>query len=107
MTLAVTVVPDPRRDAPTVLQAVRQALVDPDAGLLGINVVAVGQAFYDSQIYAACLAVSGVTAVTSLDFRPTDATSSGGGDSRRHDPKADGYLFLDPADLTVSKGGGP
>ena len=39
--------------------------------MLGVNVVGIGQVFYDSQIYAACLAVPGVVAVHSLDFAVT------------------------------------
>jgi hypothetical protein len=72
MTLRLTVVIDPRRSADAVLAAVRAALIDPDAGLLGVNVVGIGQAFYDSQVYAACLAVPGVVAVRGLLFTVTN-----------------------------------
>jgi hypothetical protein len=71
MTLSLTVVYDPRYDGPTLGDAVRAALVDPDAGLLGINVVGIGQVYYDSQIHAACLAIPGVVAVHSLVFTIT------------------------------------
>src|SRR5262249_25623410 len=71
MTLGLTIVFDPRRDGPTVRDAVRKALVDPDAGLLGLNAVGIGEAFYDSQVYAACLVAPGVVAVHSLDFAIT------------------------------------
>jgi hypothetical protein len=71
MTLSLTVVYDPRYDGPTVGDAVHAALVDPDTGLLGLNVVGIGQVYYDSQIYAACLAVPGVVAVHSLLFTIT------------------------------------
>jgi hypothetical protein len=72
MTLSLTVVFDPRRDAQAVRDAVRAALVDPDAGLLGVNVVGIGQVFYDSQVHAACLAVPGVVAVRSLRVSVTN-----------------------------------
>jgi predicted phage baseplate assembly protein len=72
MTLSLTVVVDPRRDPTAVLAAVRAALIDPDAGLLGVNVVGIGQSFYDSQVYAACLAVPGVVAVRGLRFTVTN-----------------------------------
>ena len=72
MTLSLTVVFDPRRDANAVRDAVRAALIDPDAGLLGVNVVGIGQVFYDSQVHAACLAVPGVVAVRSLRFSVTN-----------------------------------
>ena len=71
MTLSLTIVFDSRHDGPTVQTAVNTALADPDAGLLGVNVVGIGQVFYDSQVYAACLAVPGVVAVHSLDFTVT------------------------------------
>jgi hypothetical protein len=63
---------DPRRDAAAVLAAVRAALIDPDAGLLGVNVVGIGEVYYDSQVYAACLAVPGVVAVRALRFAVTN-----------------------------------
>src|SRR5207302_870485 len=72
MTLGLTVVFDPRRDAGAVRDAVRAALVDPDAGLLGVNAVGIGQVFYDSQVHAACLAVPGVVAVRALRFAVTN-----------------------------------
>ena len=68
ITIALTLVVDPRRQPESVQAAVHDALVDPDNGLLGVNVVGIGQAFYDSQIYAACLAVPGVDAVHNLNL---------------------------------------
>jgi hypothetical protein len=47
------------------------ALIDPDNGLFGANVVAIGEAFFDSQIYATCLAVPGVVAIHNLSFAPS------------------------------------
>jgi predicted phage baseplate assembly protein len=49
--------------------ALHTALLDPDSGLFGVNAVGIGQAFYDSQIYAACLAVPGVVAIEDLSVR--------------------------------------
>jgi hypothetical protein len=66
--LSLTLVLDPRRNSTTVLNAVHDALLDPDNGVMGVNVVGIGQAFYDSQIYAACLAVAGVQAVHDINF---------------------------------------
>jgi hypothetical protein len=66
--LSLTLVLDPRRDSTIVLNAVHDALLDPDNGLLGVNVVGIGQPFYDSQIYAACLALAGVQAVHDINF---------------------------------------
>jgi hypothetical protein len=68
ITLRVSIVIDPRRTLQIVLDSVRNALLDPDSGLLGLNVIAIGQSIYDSQIYAACLAVPGVLSVRGLEF---------------------------------------
>jgi len=132
MNLSLSIVYSSKYDGATVQAAVHTALVDPDAGLLGLNVVGIGQVFYDSQVYAACLAVPGVTAVHSLDFvvtssrfTPMDAryvaeyrryvppnsspaqpvsTAPSTCCGLRHDPGADSYLFLpdDPQNLTIN-----
>jgi hypothetical protein len=65
-TISLTCVRDPRFLDTAVQAAVRAALIDPDTGLFGANAVGIGQAFFDSQIYAACLAVPGVLAVENL-----------------------------------------
>jgi hypothetical protein len=57
---------DPRYVIASVQAGVLAALTDPAAGLFGAQAVQIGQAFFDSQIYAACLAVPGVTAVRNL-----------------------------------------
>ncbi len=118
MTLSLTVVTDPTYQPQTVMNAVQTALLDPDVGLLGVNVVDIGQVFYDSQVYTACLAVSGVVAVHSLQFVVTTQLvpqtyvtmlriGSGGLPlpepvtvtpssccGQRHDPGEGAYLFL-------------
>jgi hypothetical protein len=68
--LSLTIVYDPRRDPTVVQKAVHDALLDPDSGLLGVNMIGIGQAIYDSQIYATCFKVTGVEAVHSLRFGP-------------------------------------
>jgi hypothetical protein len=102
--LSLTLVLDPRRDAPTVLKAVHDALLDPDNGLLGANVVAIGQAFYDSQIYATCLAVPGVRAVHAFSFSSDESPVETGACEGRHDPGDGSYFFLpdDGQHLTLS-----
>jgi hypothetical protein len=98
ISLSLTLVLDPRRDAPTVLKAVHDALLDPDKGLLGVNVVEIGQAFFDSQIFAACLAVPGVQAVHSYRFSgdptPLKSAFSVCQCEHRHDPGDGAYFFL-------------
>ena len=128
MTLSLTVVYNSRYDGPTVMAAVYTALLDPDVGLLGVNVIGIGEVFYDSQVYASCLAVPGVVAVHSLNFvittthiappyrrllgselrrffpinsspaQPVRAVPSTCC-GQRHDPGVDSYLFL--PDVTI------
>jgi hypothetical protein len=59
---------DPRYADADVLQRLTSTLLDPDAGLLGANVLGIGEPVYDSQIAAACLAVAGVAAVKTIVF---------------------------------------
>jgi predicted phage baseplate assembly protein len=70
--LSLTYLRDPRYQDSAVQAALHAALLDPDRGLFGANLVQIGQAFYESQIDAACLAVSGVQAVHRIRF-PTVA----------------------------------
>jgi hypothetical protein len=111
--LSLTVVRDSRRDEQTVKAAVHAALLDPDTGLFGVNIVGIGQAFYDSQIYATCLAVPGVKAVHSLQFSSAAAASIVSRPAvlalcrdHRHDPGEGGYFFLpdDEQHLNLSSG---
>jgi predicted phage baseplate assembly protein len=66
--LSLTYVRDPRYLDADVQQGIHDALLDPDRGLFGSNRVRIGQAYFDSDIYAACLAVQGVVAVHQLSF---------------------------------------
>ena len=68
VSLTVSLVIDPRRNDQSVLDAVRAAILDQDKGLLGLNVLEIGQPIYDSQLYAVCIAVPGVLAVKRLEF---------------------------------------
>jgi hypothetical protein len=72
MILSLVYLRDPQHQDAAVLAGLQSALLDPGQGLFGANVVAIGQAFYDSQIYAACLAVPGVVAIRNLNFAPPD-----------------------------------
>jgi hypothetical protein len=76
--LNVTLILDPRHDPKTVLDAVHAALLDPDSGLLGVNVVRIGQALFDSQVFAACLSVAGVRAVHDYSFSPEGMGTASG-----------------------------
>ena len=67
--LALTCIRDAAYDDAMVRAGLHAALLDPDTGLFGINVVAIGQVFYASQIDAACLGVPGVLAVHALALR--------------------------------------
>ncbi len=91
---------DPRYADSDVQQRLRVALGDPDAGLLGANVLGIGQAVYDSQIAAAALTVAGVVSVTSIDFAPVgprfrfEFILFGQPPALRHDPGANSYYVV-------------
>jgi hypothetical protein len=68
VTLSLTLVVDPAFVTDDVTKATIAALVDPDDGLLGTNVIKIGQSIFESQIYQACLKVAGVMAVHNLMF---------------------------------------
>ena len=70
--LSLTYLRDQRYDDAAIKAALQSALLDPDSGLLGANVLGIGQAIYDSQISAACLTVPGVTAIQDLQWRTTN-----------------------------------
>jgi hypothetical protein len=71
--VTLTYLRDPKYDDGMVRSSLHAELLNPDEGLFGANVVSIGQAFYDGQIYAACLAVPGVKAVHNLQFNPASA----------------------------------
>jgi hypothetical protein len=114
ITVSLSIVVLPKYQADTVQAAVYSALLDSAKGLLGVNQVGIGEAFFDSQIYAACLAVPGVAAVHDLEFaaivrfkprifwRPLPPKDICG--QNRHDPGAGNYYFLadDGAALDIS-----
>ena len=68
ISLGLTVLVDPAYIPADVMNGVTAALVDPQSGLLGTDVVRIGQSIYLSQIYKACLSVPGTVAVHSLSF---------------------------------------
>jgi hypothetical protein len=123
MVLSLVYVRDGRYLDVNVQSGLTAALIDADAGLFGANVVAIGEAFFASQIYAACLAVPGVAAIHSLSFappaprfrplilfrpapgphliirRPTKAAPCTG---ERYDPGAGAYFAVPAANLKLS-----
>jgi hypothetical protein len=75
-TLSLSYGRDPRYDDKAVQTGLTTALLDPDTGLLGAGKVGIGQAIYQSQIAAACLAVPGVTAIQNVALTPFESVSS-------------------------------
>jgi len=73
--LSLTYMRDPRYSDAVIQGGLTTALVDPDAGLLGTNVVGIGQTIYQSQIAAACLAVPGVTAIRDVMLATFDGSA--------------------------------
>jgi hypothetical protein len=70
--LTLTYLRDPRYGDAAVRAGLTTALLDPDRGALGANVLGIGQTLYESQIAAACLAVPGVSAVHDVVFVTVD-----------------------------------
>lgn len=68
VSLSFTLLVDPDYVTADVQTAVTAALIDPDNGLLGANVIGIGQVIFESQIYEACLSVPGAVAVHALSF---------------------------------------
>ena len=127
ITLALTVVVNPSYVTADVITQVTAALIDPDQGLFGADVVQIGQSIWQSQIYQACLSVPGTIAVHDLQLHrklvPTSfsfellpflttalpklseiflpATSSSCQDFRA-DPGEGGFFQLAAADLNIS-----
>jgi hypothetical protein len=123
ISISLTYVRDPAYLDPPVNAALQTALAGPNLGLFGSAVVQIGQAFYDSQIYAACLAVPGVQAVHSLQvtvgpppiiryfwqlssvwvagLRVLRPASSDGCTGHRYSPGADGFFVLQNTPATL------
>jgi hypothetical protein len=102
ISLSVAVLIDPTRDVPTVVKAVRAALLDPDSGLFGSGVVGIGQSAYESQVFAACLSVPGTRAVHGLRFSVQQAGAWILETGYRHDPGEGGYFQLLDDNLGVT-----
>jgi hypothetical protein len=96
---------DPAYVLDDVVTAATASLVDPDHGLLGQNVVQIGQSIFESQIYQACRKVAGVTAVHNLTFTGATGPSCSccaSGDYR-FDPGEGGFFTVTtPADQIIS-----
>lgn len=99
-TLALVVVADPRYEAEALRKAVKNALLDPDAGPFGAGVGQIGGAIYDSWIIEACLRVPGAIAVSSLVYSssPPDPSDA----QKRHDPGEGGFFTLAEEDLGIA-----
>ncbi|HSZ60718.1 MAG TPA: baseplate J/gp47 family protein [Terriglobales bacterium] len=105
ITIGLILVIDPKYVPDNVVAAATAALIDPDEGLLGANVVQIGQSLFQSQIYQACMAVAGVVAVQQLTVSGVagQTCSSCPNCDYRYDP-GQGYFFsVDPeSGLTIS-----
>lgn len=104
--LRLTLVVDPNYVTSDVVSAASAALLDPDTGLFGTNVIGVGQRIYESQLYEACLAVPGTVAVHNLLFRTRDSLlfpfPSAPSALFRYDPGEGGFFQLLATNLTIS-----
>ena len=123
ITVSLTLLIDPAYIADNVIAGVSTAITDPDTGLMGSANVQIGESFYQSQVFASCLAVPGVVAVHDLAiqekpsrFRPfyrffasptlqkQIAFQSPAGSCQcdfRFDPGEGNFFQLAPADLAI------
>jgi hypothetical protein len=85
-------------DTTIIGNAIATALTDTEQGLFGAWNLAVGQTLFNSQIEAAVLAVTGVTAITKLRFTANGAHRHGG----LHLPGDGGFYTLAPGDLHLT-----
>jgi len=88
---------DPRFVPANVIAAARTALVDPDTGLFGTQVIRIGQGIFRSQLFAACLTVPGVLAIHTLQF----LTEAGENEGVLYDPGQGGFFQLQAQALTI------
>jgi hypothetical protein len=100
--LTLTVRHDPDYPPDPLVRAVRTALLDPDAGLFGTNVVRIGGSVFESQIFAACLKVPGALAVTSLEFEVRFGDLIVLSQAYRHDPGEGSFFRLADDALEVT-----
>ncbi|HME37170.1 MAG TPA: baseplate J/gp47 family protein [Candidatus Sulfotelmatobacter sp.] len=98
LTLSLTLAIDPNHAPDSVVAGATAALTDPDVGLFGENRIGIGEVIYRSQIYAACLSISGALAVHDLQV-----TGAQAGSCYRFDPGEGGFFSVDPtAGLAIS-----
>jgi hypothetical protein len=100
--LTLTLLIDPAYVRETVLAAATAALLDPNTGLLGANVIGIEQLIYVSQIYQACLSVPGALAVRNLQFFADMGAGPQLQSGFRFDPGPGGFFQLSPTNpLTI------
>jgi predicted phage baseplate assembly protein len=95
--LTATVAYDARFDQAALLPQVIAALAG-DAGLFSPDRIRIGEPLYDSQIYAACLAVAGTVAVRGLALTVAGVPLSG----VRHKPGEGGFFTAAAADIHLT-----
>jgi hypothetical protein len=104
LVLQLSLVVDPRYVQGDVVNGVTAALIDPDNGLFGVNVVRIGQSVFHSRIAKVCVSVPGAVAVRDLSL--SGATVQRGPDCAdfdfRYDPGQGGFFQLPTANLSIS-----
>jgi hypothetical protein len=104
LVLQLSLIVDPRYVAQEVVNGVTAALIDPDNGLFGLNVVRIGQSVFHSRISKVCLSVPGAVAVHDLTLEGTTAQPSPdcADFDFRYDPGQGGFFQLAGENLTIS-----
>jgi hypothetical protein len=98
ISITLTLVIDPTYVTANVVSGATAALIDPNAGLLGTNVIRIGQTIYSSQIYKACLSVAGAIAVHDLQVTGIPVSGS----DFQLNPTEGGFLELTSQTLHIN-----
>jgi hypothetical protein len=97
--LSLSLVIDRNYVASDVIDAADSALLDPDTGLFGKNVIGIGQSVYESQIFQAFLGVPGAIAVHDLQVLTLPHVTPLPG---RFDPGEGSFFQLTAAQLAIA-----
>ncbi len=85
-----------------VVAAATSGLLDPEAGLFGIDGIGIGQSVYESEIYRACLSAPGVQAVRGLRVEIDRGSGLQRESGYRFDPCEGGFFELTSERLQIT-----
>jgi hypothetical protein len=97
VTLTLTLLVTPGRDAEAITAAVITALTDVETGLFAAETLPIGRPLFDSRIEQCVLSVPGATAIAAQSLTVAGVVDPG----PLHDPGEGGYFVLAPADVAI------